>query len=525
MQMLIASICVVLASTVFAQVNLDDVNAGCTPGGCSGHGVCVDAVCVCDSLWSSNADFIIVEDCTLSFIGIYVLWSVTLTISLYILYKTAWVVAARFENFFLQKKTIKGYTLWKNPGLISVVFLYGVGVPCVIIMAILHLVHPTTRIAFDTFTTIVFFFGKFGLYIGATFLQGPLLAVALRGEHIFDGLVQFNYRFNFFVNFLAILIGGIPFITLVNYELNIPKQFEVIRAYYFCQAIVLAMQFTEAILVRLRLNYVLKRATNLISSEKTSSILSKVNRVQDSIWRQAFLQCAVNVLMGAVPYLLNKHAYFLPLSWIAIPSIAQNVALQIELDKKGTKTIAQRLKMMIGGTSQTSNQDPTSPSSHPNSPANAASGKVAASEQALLSSLVTFESYNPLQKVKSAASQVESIDGMEDLLNGNSQENKKRFADFLSTRFASDSLNFYDAVTEYENSAKPSWKTKGPLIIGRFVADDSPEAMDFPHQIKEALVAVAQNGDYRQDTFAASKKIAFDLLKSNFYHKFTSLEV
>jgi hypothetical protein len=291
---------------VSAQVNLDNVTAGCFPGGCSGNGECINSVCVCNYLWSSKADFVIVEDCTLSFIGMYILWAIVLLVCVLVIYKTAWVIVARFENFFQQKKTVKGYTIWKNPGLISVICVYSMGIPSVMMMAILHFANPEARVGLDAFPTVLFFTGKVGLYTGALFLQAPLLAVALKGEKAFEGLVKFNFVYNLLVNFLAICAGAIPFATLTSYQDNIPAQFQVIRAYYFVQALILALQFIESYVVKLRLNYVLKRATNLMSSDRTNSIIVKVNNNQNTIIKQAFVQCVLNVIMGSVPFLLNK---------------------------------------------------------------------------------------------------------------------------------------------------------------------------------------------------------------------------
>jgi len=511
------------APGVRAQVNLDDVNAGCQPGGCSGNGECVNGTCVCNPMWSSNADFIIVQDCSLSLIGMYILWSVTLLVCFVVLYKTSWVVIARFENFFQQRKTNKGYSLLKNPGLVAVIMGYTFGIPGVAIMAVLHYIDPAVRVGFDPLATCLFFIAKCGLYGGAMFLQGPLLAAALKGERAFDRLVKFNFRFNILVNSMAIMVGGIPFITLVNFQGNIPKQFEIIRAYYFCQALVLFMQFLESYLVKLRLNFVLKRASNLMSTDKTSSILTKVNAVQNTIIKSAVVQCAINIIMGAVPYLLNKHAYFLPISWIAIPILAKNVALQIELDKKGTKTVAQRFKNMVGATSQTSN-DRTNNSSVAPGGNNMMSNKVMASEQLVPSMTATgnFETHNPIHLKQT--SQVCSTDGMEDLLSSDNAINRKKFADFVRAKFAGNSLAFYDAITEYEQCEPKKRKVRGDAIIRKFVVDASPDAIDFPSEMKDKLLLAQSSGQYTATTFTAAKTLTFELLKYNFYHKFMAQE-
>jgi len=482
----------------------------------------VDRVCICNPYWSSQSDFIIVEDCTASEIGIPVLWAITLLVTLVVLFQTSWIVLARFENFFLQMKNIKGYTLMKNPGLLSVIFMYCIALPSVIVMSILHFIVPTTRIALDPLPTFLFFIGKTGLYLAAMFLQGPLLAIALKGERASDNLVRVNNIFNRILNFCAIIVGGIPFITLVNFETDLFRQYDVIKAYYFTHAILLFLQFSESYLVKLRLNYVFNRVSGLlVSSGRTDAILLKVNAVQNQIIRQALVQAVLNVIMGTVPYLLNKHAYFLPISWIALPVIGKYVALQYDLDKKTAKSVAQRLKMMIGKSSDTSSNEHrivqvSSLMNQPQSP-------TMVSRDHNDKFAMVFESVNPIA-VKPLLSQYGSADGMEEILDGDSnEENRKKFADFVRSHYASDSLHFYDAVVEFEKLLDAqSRKSKGVTIMKTFILNDASEPIDLPYEMRAALIKTYETQAYDAKTFQAAKKMSFELLKSNFYYRFTA---
>ena len=69
---------------------------------------------------------------------------------------------------------------------------------------------------------------------------------------------------------------------------------------------------------------------------------------QNAIIKQALVQTIINVALGSVPYLLNKHAYFLPLSWIAIGSIGKGIAMQIQAkDKNAVKSIRERFRRKL----------------------------------------------------------------------------------------------------------------------------------------------------------------------------------
>jgi hypothetical protein len=135
---------------------------------CGGHGRCDPTTlqCTCDDLWSKSTDFISpYEECALSTVGIRILWLASIIEIIAILYQILAIVIIRVEAFLEERKKRKGYTLWKNKGLLSLLVFMTLSMPSQFIMAILHLVDPETRIGFDAFPTVLFFTGKLGLYI------------------------------------------------------------------------------------------------------------------------------------------------------------------------------------------------------------------------------------------------------------------------------------------------------------------------------------------------------------------------
>ena len=285
-----------------AQVNLNDLSGGCDPTlspQCGGYGTCdpVNLTCTCVDYWSSKADFIASQDCPTSLIAIYVLWAINIVELIWILYSTSYVLIVRAENFFEQRKLKKDYTLWKNKGLIALLFYFGLGYPTHFIMAVLHMVDPLTRVGFDYFPTVLFFLSKCGLYCASVFLQGPLIAAVLRGQSQFVVLVKINYVINICVSMASLIVGSFAFITLDYYQDNLAKQIEIMRAYYLVQGSTLVLNGIQAFLVKKWVFSALESAKALVSSQdKSETIKRKIGELQGQIMKQGVLQGAICTL-------------------------------------------------------------------------------------------------------------------------------------------------------------------------------------------------------------------------------------
>jgi hypothetical protein len=277
---------------------------------CGSYGVSCDAgKCVCAEFWSTNMDFLNFEYCATNAIAIYILWGLNVVEIFWVLYKSAWVIFARFENFFEQRKTKRNYTLWDNKGLIAVMLEFGISMPAQFIMAILHFVQPDTRIGFDVFPTVLFFVAKLGFYSCVVFVQGPMLAVTLRGEANKGNIVRMGYIANTVSATLSIIIGSLPFITLTifflpGFEL---QQLAIMQSYYFCQACAMYANCVLSLGIMKKANELLDRAEHLVSSDvnmksKNQSIREKINNLQKSAAKQGAIQGSIYILMGAIPF-------------------------------------------------------------------------------------------------------------------------------------------------------------------------------------------------------------------------------
>jgi hypothetical protein len=297
-------------TTVDAQVNELDPLGRCDPNipladQCGGRGMCEPSTftCSCFDLWSKKADFIDSEDCPTSVVAMYILWAINILEILWVLYSTSYVLVARAENFFEQKKLKKDYSLWKNKGLIALIIYFGIGLPSHLAMAILHMVDPLTRVGFDLLPTTLFFFGKIGLYGASIFLQGPLIAAVLKGQAEFKKVVRTNYILNICVSSSSIIVGSFAFITYDYLTSSFTSQVTMMRAYYLVQAATLIINGIQALLIKKWVFGALESARALVSSQdKTESIKRKVGDLQGQIIKQGLLQgvvCKCHLWIGS----------------------------------------------------------------------------------------------------------------------------------------------------------------------------------------------------------------------------------
>ena len=133
---------------------------------------------------------------------------------------------------------------------------------------------------------------------------------------------------------ISILLGLLPFVIFnVSVQTDFDAQLAILRVYYFVQACSMIVNAIVAGFIKRSVFRVLDNTkSTLVSKEKSARIRTAIARVQDNSFRQAILQSIIYVLMGSVPFLLNKHAYFLPISWLAFPALGRHLAKQINAD-------------------------------------------------------------------------------------------------------------------------------------------------------------------------------------------------
>ena len=309
-----------------------------------------------------SADFLDTSssDCGVNRYAIVALWIVNMLLVFYVLFKSLVVIEYRVTNFNMQRKTRPDYTLWKNKGLMATMCLFLGTIPCMLTYSVLKFAVPSARVGFNLPLTIVFLVGKVTFYTGVMFYSPSLLATALKSEksQFMKRVVRFNYMFTGFVQCVSITAGILPFITYArgppsptNAENTLDDQLVVLKAYYYSQGAGLGMFGISSLYVNYVIQKQLARAVSLSSDGggRVQKIRKKIRDVMMTGVKQAVVQSAI-VFSMTTHFLLNKHDYFLPISWLAMAVLAKNVAFAVELDAKTSKGTLARLGIKRGGT-------------------------------------------------------------------------------------------------------------------------------------------------------------------------------
>lgn len=522
--LLVGGLLAVASQARAAEFPWGNLSIGCDEAlgfGCN-QGVCLAHTCQCNHDWSNSADFVELEACDTSIVAIYILWGINLAALIWCAYKSAFVVLLRFENFFEQRKTKHNYTLWNNKGLIAVLCYFAMSFPPHLILTIWSLVNPTRRIGFEAGPTALFFLAKTGFYLAVVFVQGPMLAAALKGDSSAAYVVRRNYMVVSINNAMSIVIGGFAFITLMYFSYNneTGRQIQVMRAYYLLQALALYGNGLNAMLVKFEVNRVLTKASALQAGQKRSDhIRAKINELQSSASKQGLIQGTVYTIMGCVPFFINKHQYFLPMSWLAMVVLGKTLAHQIVVDKD-SGSLMQRLGIQRTGGSSSAKDDGMSagavvPTGGKGSQKSFQNTDIVPSSMAPMSS--SFQGNAPGRKPKKhqpsdASSFLSEGTLLEELIDSNHPYHKK-FSQFVKARFAENEMGLFEQLSKYRYLKAPKDLQKlGSVIIKDYIVENAPKQVDLPYEMRESVLASVKDGSYLPKTFEQIRRqLRFDL--------------
>lgn len=334
-QALAASECQVVFDTSFTEgyENPDGV--------CSGNGVCnnVTNTCKCDKGFTGASDFINTDglDCQLQIVVFQGIWG-----GLLVLHILGQIVSLpkclqRYRDYKARKDQLQmrgqSYPITKNRGLMTILCYQLVVTPGLIAMCILKIVDTDQRIGVTFGVTFLFFVIKTGFYGATTLFQPALIKTMLRGNG-FGNKEKINKIVRVsntaaIINFISSsLISLLPFVTLYAAEGEITPLSELVWILYLVgQVIILTGYGAQCVYLKKKINEVLDSANTPADSANTIDRARKVLiSMQNNVILQAVLNSAIYLAYLFVPFMWNKHDYYLPLSWVAFVILFKKVA-------------------------------------------------------------------------------------------------------------------------------------------------------------------------------------------------------
>jgi hypothetical protein len=192
-----------------------------------------------------------------------------------------------------------------------------------------------------------------------------------------------------------------------------------------------------------------------------------------------------------------------------MPLLGMKLAHQVSLDKKGAKTIMQRLGIVKTSTFGDKEKGEGGGSS--------VVGNTGTNNKQL-GSLLNPMSSQAGKRLQSSV--VSESTQMEELLSPDHPANKA-FLDYVKSRFATSELELLEQLLLYKHSKTLKERKKlGNAIMKKFIMDGSPQQVDIPDGIKKILVSTAAKGMFVEGTFDAVRGPLVFEIKGNFFAPF-----
>jgi len=282
---------------------------------CSGNGDCINGTCVCYAGWSGNGDWARTKglDCQVNeatHTALHVLLAVIyISVSAWA-FPRVWAAYTKLRN--KRTKAGKKASIVENRAIISLLWRIFVTTPLVLVLVIIELASEM-RVAQDGLPTVIFFLLRSSIYFDA-YLFFPYVMTQLVGSmggHNTRKLIQTNDLWSALLTCVNILVGILSFIAL-----GVDDAWVTLWTYVAFQILVglcfLAMAGT-AHWIMVHICRVLDESYKIAKNEQILDVKIKLRRSMVHARNSTIFQALICWVVGAVPYLMNKYVYVLPL--------------------------------------------------------------------------------------------------------------------------------------------------------------------------------------------------------------------
>ncbi len=292
-------------------------------GPCSGNGLCLvpTGLCQCEDGWTGLADFVDSEgyDCGINILATQILWGIVLAFSVISFVLAFPYLKARHLSYLAIKeakaKRGESYPLIKNPGSLTNIVWFGIGLPSLVIFSILKIARPEERIGITLGVSICYFLVRIAFYVCALLFQPSLLAAVVAGADASKTgwIVKLNLNLTKALLGFHVIAAVLPFFSIYFKE----RRMGIFLFSLALMAFTAAFIFVQAWYIQKKLTQCLDQSYKMSPSEKTLVMKAKLREAQKLPLKTMPIFVIAYLTMFIWPFMWTKHDYFFPVTMIA----------------------------------------------------------------------------------------------------------------------------------------------------------------------------------------------------------------
>lgn len=199
-----------------------------------------------------------------------------------------------------KNKMLKGqsYHLWQNPGAFGIAIWYGLGVPVLLLMAIVRISMKQERIGVTVLASVLYTLIRIIFYAAYTVVQPGLLEAVVHGMEGAAQTIQMTRRVTLVFFCAQIISSLLPYVTLARPETAMGVYLTVETVHCLTGIWLASFGFyVEKTLVK-----VLDRSYAMIKQDKTLVMKSKLKELQAVAIKQASFAAMLYFIQVIFPF-------------------------------------------------------------------------------------------------------------------------------------------------------------------------------------------------------------------------------